>query len=162
MTPVWRIDCDEMTMRRVDRRHNLTSWQVDCMMSWPCDELTGILIHVNYTNSKLVTWPWKRNGQLVTENRCDELTGFPYFNGIFSRVHWFSGLTKTSRDAGTHWPTNWAVHNTLDAKPAAGTMGPLRNWPSVAPSAPSRQPIPDCLLNVLLLFKWSLKLWFIS
>jgi len=60
-----------------------------------------------------------------------------------------NGFTKTSRDdAGTPWPTNWVVHKTLDAGPAAGTMGPLRNWPGIAPSAPSRQPIPDCLLGV--------------
>jgi len=40
----------------------------------------------------------------------------------------WSGLTKTSRDdAGTPWPTNWAVNKPPDAGPAAGTMGPLRN-----------------------------------
>jgi len=46
-------------------------------------------------------------------------------------------------DAGTPWLSNWALHNTLDAGPAAGTMGLSCNWPVVAPSAPSHQPIPD-------------------
>jgi len=34
--------CNEMTVWRIDRWHNLALWRVDCVTTWQCDELTGI------------------------------------------------------------------------------------------------------------------------
>ena len=131
---IWRMTLDSVAA---------VSW----LMSTQGDRLTSyVMLPVWRVDRQhnLTLWP----ADCVTNWLYDELT--------------VTGLTKTSRDAGTPWPTNLAVNKTPDAGPAAGTMGPLRNWSGVTPSAPSRQPIPNCLLNVLLLFKWSFKWWFIS